>query len=416
MQVVPAQHADNNTSCMDADAVAFWRRMADLVPGILYIFNHEKNSNEYSNRAIGDILGYSPGEMLQMGDNLFQTLVHPDDLPRLGRHLDSMRSLPDGGETHFEYRVRAKDGGLRWLRSVDSVFERAEDGTVLRHVGVATDITAVKEAELALREVNRNLEERVKARTADLEVLNSELGVCVAKRSAELQEVNRDLKDLTYIATHDLRGPINNLSSLTHMLSDAEALLPPEHVETLGWMRDVCHQASDKLDALICVAQAHSSALDSFEEVDLEAAIEGALVNLHYQISKARALIATDIKAKTVWFVDREMENILQSVIGNAIKYQKPKQRPRISVTSCQKEGHVEIEISDNGTGLDLPTDESKVFGLFQRAHIEPEGTGVSLYAIRKTLERVGGKIDVSSTIGEGSRFTICLQNGPQAA
>ena len=62
------------------------------------------------------------------------------------------------------------------------------------------------------------------------------------------------------------------------------------------------------------------------------------------------------------------------------------------------------IDVTDNGSGLDLPRDEAKVFGMFQRAHAEPAGQGVALYTIRRFMERVGGRIDVRQADGGGQR------------
>lgn len=411
MQVLSPQRTEKTSGFPDANSLAFWERMADLVPGILYIFNHETMSNEYSNRPISDLLGYSSDEVLQMGDNFLQKVIHPDDHIALFDYFTSLQELSEGDEAHFEYRVIARDGRALWLRSIDSVFEKAADGSVLRHIGIAVDITAQKQSEARLTQINQELEARVRARTRELEALNDALEERVAERTAQLRDVNRDLKDLTYVATHDLKVPINNMSSLTHMLSEAESSLPPEHAETLGWMRNVCHQASEKLDALICVAQAHSGAFAEFQQVDLTRVTERALVNLHFQISKARAVIKTDFAADAVWFVPRETENILQSMIGNAIKYHAPGRRPRICIRSRTRPGGVEISISDNGTGLDLPRDADKVFGLFKRAHSTPEGAGVSLYAIRRVLERAGGSIDVTGQQGSGCCFSIRLPN-----
>lgn len=389
----------------------FWEKMADIVPGIIYIFNQQTMSNEYANRSVMDLLGYSEVEVRDMGTDMLKTVVLPEDQPALFRYLDGLRDLSEGEDSSHEYRVRRRDGTVRWLCSIDTVFEKAPDGGVLRHIGIALDITRQKTAEAELRAINDELEARVKARTEELEALNVELGTCMAQRTAELNDINRDMKDLTYVATHDLKVPVNNMSSLTHMLSEAEPLLPPEHVETLGWLRDVADQASEKLDALICVAQAHSGALKGFQEVDLAEVTERALVNLHFQISRARAVIKTGFEQPSVWFVPREMEHILQSMIGNAVKYHEPGRRPRINVLSRQLDDHVEISIRDNGTGLDLPRDAEKVFGLFKRAHTTPDGAGVSLYSIRRVLERVGGTIDVTSKPGRGSCFSICLPN-----
>ncbi|WP_300056257.1 PAS domain-containing sensor histidine kinase [uncultured Roseobacter sp.] len=415
MQVEVQQHSPDPSLQVDETSAAFLSRVVGLVPGIIYVFNHKTKSNEYSNRSMAELLGYTSDEVIAMGDTLVERVVHEDDLPGLVAYFDSMAELLPGDYSSHEYRDYAKDGSIVWLRSIDTVFERAEDGSVVRHIGIAFDISAEKEATEELQRVNRELERRVQARTAELRVVNRDLAALVAERTAELRDVNRDLENLTYVATHDLRVPVNNLSSLTHMLQEEAApLLPPEHVETLDWMRDVSDQASEKLDALICVAQAHSGALQDFEAVNLAQVTERALVNLHFQISRARAVIHTAFDQPTVWFVPREMENILQSMIGNAIKYHAPGRRPRINLLSRQLDTHVEVSIRDNGTGLDLPRDAEKVFGLFKRAHSTPEGAGVSLYSIRRVLERVGGSIDVSSTPGVGSCFSIRLPNPPE--
>lgn len=409
MQVEIRQQGPNLPFEVDEKSAAFLSRVVGLVPGIIYVFNHKTMSNEYSNRSMAELLGYTSQEVVEMGDTVIERCVHEEDLPGLVSYFASLDDLPDGAYASHEYRDYTKDGSILWLRTIDTVFERDADGSVVRHIGIASDISAQKEAQAELHRINAELEQRIQARTQELEVLNRELASSMATRTAELNKIQRDLEELTYAATHDLRVPVNNMTSLTHMLSEAEALLPVEHVETLDWMREVSQQASDKLDALICVAQARSSAPGDFREVDLAQATERALVNLHFLISDTRAVIKTDFSHPSVWFMPQEMENILQSMIGNAIRYHQPGQRPRVRILSRKLEGQVEILLQDNGLGLDLKRDRDKVFGLFKRAHTTPDGAGVSLYSIRRLLERAGGSIDVASTPGVGSCFSIRL-------
>ncbi|MFK7878131.1 ATP-binding protein [Roseobacter sp.] len=416
MHLVQPQHSEPSSESLNEGSLAFWMKMAELVPGIIYIFNHTTMSNEYANCSIAQYLGYSPEEIRQMGDAMLPTVVDDVDHPAMFSHLEQLGQLPLGAKSNFEYRVTSRSGDALWLRSTDTVIEMAPDGSVLRHIGIAMDVTDQKKAQARLQDTNAVLEERVAARTRELQALNDALEDRVAQRTAELREINRDLKDLTFVATHDLKVPVNNMTSLTHMLSEAENILPPEHVETLGWMRDVCQQAGEKLDALICVAQAHSGTLAPFEEVDLATVVERALINLHFQIARTKSVISLDLQARSVWFVPQEMENILQSMIGNAVKYHVPGRRPRIQVLSRSCAGAVEVSIIDNGTGVDLPRDEAKVFGLFKRAHAAPEGAGVSLYAIKRVLDRVGGSMTASSTLGQGSCFSFRLPNNPACA
>lgn len=405
---VAVQHKrfDASTS-VDVESVDFLMRMSSLVPGIIYVFNHNTMSNEYSNRSLAELLGYTPQELIDMGDKVIELCVHEEDLPGLVAYFQSIALLPDGEYTAHEYRDYAKDGSIVWLRSIDTVFERDEDGKTLRHLGIAFDITAEKEAQQHLETLNQELEARVAQRTEELRALNRELEDRVVQRTSALLEANRELEQLSYVATHDLKVPINNMASLTHMLEDARDVLPDEHVETLGWMHEVCGQAAEKLEALVCVTQAHAVWDEDFEEVDLAQLTERVLLTLHFQIGKVNAAIRTDFKSPSVLFLDREVENIIQALVSNALKYRDSQRRLQIKLRSYAEDCHTVLEVTDNGTGVNLPEDHSKVFGLFQRAHVEPDGAGVALYSIRRVMERLGGSINATGSKGVGCTFIL---------
>ena len=69
--------------------------MAALVPGVIYVFNHQSMSNEYANKSIAELLGYSPEEIKGMGEDLFPTIIHPDDFDVLAEHVGSLQELSD---------------------------------------------------------------------------------------------------------------------------------------------------------------------------------------------------------------------------------------------------------------------------------------------------------------------------------
>lgn len=131
----------------DWQAIPMLEKVLDVVPGIIYVFNQKTQSNEYSNRSLGDLLGYSSAELQALGDAMFPTLAHPEDLPRIVSYLSLLQSAQDQEILRLEYRMRHKKGHWVWLLSHDTVFAREDDGSVLQHVGVATDITAQKLAE-----------------------------------------------------------------------------------------------------------------------------------------------------------------------------------------------------------------------------------------------------------------------------
>jgi PAS domain S-box-containing protein len=126
------------------EATELLSKVTAVVPGIIYVFNQKTQSNEYSNRSLGDILGYTGAEIAEMGDALFPDLCHPEDLPIVGAHFEVILGLADGAQHSVEYRMRHKHGHWVWLRSIDTVYARDEAGAVISHIGVATDITFQK--------------------------------------------------------------------------------------------------------------------------------------------------------------------------------------------------------------------------------------------------------------------------------
>lgn len=164
----------------------------------------------------------------------------------------------------------------------------------MRHIGIAFDITAEKTAAPDLSKPNAGLEARVRDRTQELKELNDELEAHVLTRTNELTHINRKLKRLSYVAAHDLKGPVNNMASLTHMLEDAAAGQSEEYAETLGWMRDACDdacdQAAQKLEGLVVMAQSNAMPDAPFVDVDLAGVIDRISVNLHYALTENKAV------------------------------------------------------------------------------------------------------------------------------
>jgi PAS domain S-box-containing protein len=124
----------------------------EVVPSVVYVLDLQTGENLFANRSIGDALGYAPDEIQALGKDIIQQLLHPDDLEGYVAHVRNLRSLEDGDNLEFEYRMRHRvTGEWCWLLSRDAVFKR-RDGEVWQIIGSATDITERKRAERALTE------------------------------------------------------------------------------------------------------------------------------------------------------------------------------------------------------------------------------------------------------------------------
>jgi len=129
----------------------FLRRIADVTPGVIEVFDLDQERTLYVNRSIATLLGYSTGEIESMGSGLVSALMHPDDLPRFAAHRRRLRTLSDHETADIEYRLRERSGGWRWFQNRDAVFARDAAGAVSQIISNALDIGERKNAEEKIR-------------------------------------------------------------------------------------------------------------------------------------------------------------------------------------------------------------------------------------------------------------------------
>lgn len=146
-----------------------------------------------------------------------------------------------------------------------------------------------------------------------------------------------------------------------------------------------------------------------FEEVSLEEVYNEALANLRIMIEETGA----KVEARGLPVVQgdpRQLTQLFQNLIGNAVKFRKPGQPPRVEVLAEREGDCWRVSVRDNGIGMD-PRFSDRVFVLFQRLHTreEYEGTGLGLAICKKIVERHGGRIWVESKEGEGAVFFFTL-------
>ncbi|MCU0550669.1 MAG: PAS domain S-box protein [Leptolyngbya sp. Prado105] len=128
------------------------QRIADTIPGILYLFDLEGHRNLYINRSVGELLGYPAAEVIAMGESFTQKIMHPEDFTRLLEHIEKLQAIQTDESLSFEYRMRHRDGNWRWFWSQDTVFQRTEAGVPRLVLGTAIDISDRKQSEADLQE------------------------------------------------------------------------------------------------------------------------------------------------------------------------------------------------------------------------------------------------------------------------
>jgi PAS domain S-box-containing protein len=264
----------------------------------------------------------------------------------------------------------------------------AENGAVTGTIGVAHDIT-----------------ERVRAKE-ELE-----------RTAAELRRSNDELEQFAYIASHDLQEPLRMVASYTQLLERryAEKLDEPAR-EFIAFAVDGARRMQEFISGLLRYSRVGSEP-QVLEPVDLHETFLTAYDNLRIAIEESGAAVEYhDLPG--VLGDPRQLVQLFQNLIGNAIKFRKPGQAPRVDVWGeRESDTFWRISVRDNGIGLD-PKFAERVFVIFQRLHTrdEYEGTGLGLAICKKIVERHGGRIRVESREGEGATFSFTLPALPAGA
>ena len=351
-------------------------------PGLIYVFNPKTMTNEYVNRGLGEELGYTEDEVQAFGADLIPSLVHPDEMPTVMAHFERMTTLADGDVAQVEYRCRHKAGHWIWLSAREMVFDRAPDGSVAMHIGVACDITRQKEAE-----------ERAIAE----------------KRLAQV--ANKDLATFAYSVSHEMKAPSNTLAMILNELldqhggafSDDARYLLDLAVDSVTRMQ---LRVEDVLEMTRCIGDETGAS-----RVCLNDTIAKVVADLGAEFERTKAEIDVpelpDITAKPT-----QIYTLFQNLIRNALRFERPGYPPNIKIIdeSGPDDGILVLRVRDNGIGI-AEKNRERVFEMFKRLHrpSEFEGNGLGLAICRRIAHDHGGSIEVTAAPEVGSDFIVRL-------
>lgn len=130
------------------------------------------------------------------------------------------------------------------------------------------------------------------------------------------------------------------------------------------------------------------------------------------KIAETKAEIITDFsKAPEIDYSPVYLESIIQNLLSNSLKYSSPERTPVIRFVTSIVNDSIQLEVSDNGLGIDLIKYGSQVFGLNKVFHSHPESKGVGLFITKAQIEGMGGEIHVHSEVNKGTTFTILFHS-----
>jgi signal transduction histidine kinase len=236
---------------------------------------------------------------------------------------------------------------------------------------------------------------------------NARLDRLVQDRTAKLQEMVEELEHFSYTITHDMRAPLRAMQGFAALLEAECNDLP--NAQCLDFLRRITTSAS-RMDRLIVDALSYSKAVRqemTLTPVDPEKLLRG-MIESYPGFQTPQARIELEGSLPLILANEAGLTQCFSNLLNNAVKFVPPGRQPRVRVTAERSERRVRLWFEDNGIGIP-PEMVPRLFSMFQRASKEYEGTGIGLALVRKVTERMGGKIGVESTPGNGSRFWLEL-------
>jgi signal transduction histidine kinase len=244
--------------------------------------------------------------------------------------------------------------------------------------------------------------------------LNAELEERVRQRTAQLELANKELEAFSYSIAHDLRAPLGSIDGFSQMLDQAAGTGLTERCRHyLSRIRAGVRQMGELTDGLLALANLSRATLRS-ETVDLAALARAAVASCREQ-SPQRTVEVEIAPALPVPGDPRLLSQVIGNLVGNAWKFTAGKEHARIEIGSTAGEdGRPVIFVRDNGAGFDMAY-ASRMFEAFQRLHssAEFEGTGIGLAIVHRVIARHGGRIWADAAPQQGASFYFTL--GPSA-
>jgi PAS domain S-box-containing protein len=371
-----------------------YRTIVEHAPEAIVVLDLESGLFVDLNQNAEKLFSMTRQELLRVGPVEVSPPYQPDGRPsNLAAAAELQRAL-DGRIPRFEWTHRDSSG--REIPCEISLVRLPLSGRAL----VRGSILDISERKKSIEEIHR---------------LNAELELRVKQRTAQLEAANRDLESFTYSVSHDLRAPLRHVDGFSRILVDEfGSQLPPGALVHIDRVRKATAHMGHLVDDLLNLARVGRGTL-KVVPTDLNRVVAETIAALEAD-ARGRKIDWRIGRLSTVECDPGLMRQVFSNLLGNAVKFTRPRESAVIEIGEIQTDGGAEIFVRDNGVGFGMKYAD-KLFQVFQRLHREDEfeGTGVGLAIVHRILQKHGGTIRAESSPGNGAAFFFTLGQ-PRAA
>ncbi|MBU3907875.1 MAG: PAS domain S-box protein [Gammaproteobacteria bacterium] len=359
-----------------------YRSLLEMAPFPAVLSSLRNGTLLYGNRRAETQYGINREQGIgQPADRFYQD---PEQRDRFAALLQKEGRVDD-----LEVRMLTADGRPFWALVSASVVDFDNEPAIFSAIN---DITERKRMEDEVRQLNVELEERVRQRTA------------------ELATANKELETFTYSVSHDLKAPLRGIDGYSRLLLDQHHdQLNEEGRLFLNNVRQSVDKMSKLIEDLLTYSRMERRSLQN-QGVDLERLVATILDERKADIEAMGMTVAVSLLGLSVRADAEGMAIVMRNLVDNAIKFTRDSRPPTLSIRGTAAEKSVILEVTDNGIGFDMQFHD-RIFDIFQRLQRSEDypGTGVGLAIVHKAMQRMGGRIWATSSPGQGATFYLEL-------
>lgn len=227
------------------------------------------------------------------------------------------------------------------------------------------------------------------------------------KLISELTVSNKELKQFSYITSHNLRAPVANLLGIFNIL-DLSEIKNELSLQLIDGLKSSTLKLNDTLNDLIKILVVKENTNLPVDKLSFEETLSDVCNSIESLIHNSKTQIISNFdEANEVVFNKSYLESIFLNLITNSIRYSNPEKNPIIKIHSKYINNRVQLIFEDNGIGMNMERVKKDIFGLYKRFHKHSDSKGIGLYLVHSQITALGGTIDFESEVGVGTKFII---------